>query len=109
MCTPRAKLGQAGLLVIENLCNLFISMSLRDLGNASWRIDGARQSLLISLGAQRTYGKMFSQRGRGFPWAGGTGGGWSYQRAGELQAYQMVAIGMIYPQYSRPQIAGCLG
>jgi len=49
---------------------------------------------------------MFSQRGSGFPWMGG---GRVYQRAGELEAHQMVAVGMGHPHGPRPQVAGCLG
>jgi hypothetical protein len=52
---------------------------------------------------------MFSLRGSSFPWAGGPGGGRSDQRTGELEANQVVAIGMGDPERSCTQITSRLG
>ena len=76
---------------------------------AGSRSTRALEVIQVCLNSDRIYGKMFSLRGTGFPWAGDTGGRWADQRTGEFEANQMIAIRVGDPQGSRPQIAGRLG
>jgi hypothetical protein len=71
--------------------------------------DAILQASFVNISGPGTYGKMFSQSRSNFPCTGTAGGRWGDQGVGELEAYQMISVGVVHPQSSGSQIAGRLG